>query len=249
MTIKDVEQQTGISKQNIRFYEKKGLLSPERKRENGYREYNQEDVYRLKEIFLYRKLGISLDDIKEILEGQVPLDSVMNHYYNLAALHMNDLKQQMVVYQDINEQLKQGEAFDVEKHLSKIADMEKNGISFFDAMSDYVKKAKDNIYKFSAPRSRMWFEPKQPILTSAEFVDELMRYAEDEKKELEFIHVGMEPIIKLDGKMYLAMLEQPHTINLPEKLYLLQPLFNMYGHTYGFKFVYLYSWNEENSHW
>ena len=35
MNIKDVEKATGISKQNIRFYEKSGLLQPRRNEENG----------------------------------------------------------------------------------------------------------------------------------------------------------------------------------------------------------------------
>ena len=37
MTIKELEALTGLSRANIRFYEKEGLLSPLR-RENGYRE-------------------------------------------------------------------------------------------------------------------------------------------------------------------------------------------------------------------
>ena len=47
MTIKDLEERTGLSRANIRFYEKEGLLSPLR-RENGYREYTEADVQTLK---------------------------------------------------------------------------------------------------------------------------------------------------------------------------------------------------------
>ena len=38
MTIKDVEQLTGITRQNIRFYEREGLIAPCRNPENQYRE-------------------------------------------------------------------------------------------------------------------------------------------------------------------------------------------------------------------
>ena len=51
MKINDVEQILGISKANIRFYEKQNLLSPQRK-ENGYREYSQEDVDRLQTVIV-----------------------------------------------------------------------------------------------------------------------------------------------------------------------------------------------------
>ena len=39
MNISEVELKTGITKQNIRLYEKKGLLHPRRNKENSYREY------------------------------------------------------------------------------------------------------------------------------------------------------------------------------------------------------------------
>ena len=48
MKINQVEQLVGITKKNIRFYEKEGLLSPERNSENGYREYSETDVEELK---------------------------------------------------------------------------------------------------------------------------------------------------------------------------------------------------------
>ena len=38
MTIKELETRTGISRANIRYYEREGLLSP-RRLDNGYRDY------------------------------------------------------------------------------------------------------------------------------------------------------------------------------------------------------------------
>lgn len=59
MKIKQVEELVGITRKNIRFYEDQGLLNVERA-ENGYREYHQEDVIRLQEIKLFRKMDISI---------------------------------------------------------------------------------------------------------------------------------------------------------------------------------------------
>ena len=36
-SVKEVSMITGVTEQNIRYYEKKGLLSPERNRKNSYR--------------------------------------------------------------------------------------------------------------------------------------------------------------------------------------------------------------------
>lgn len=40
MKIKEVEQQTGITKANNRYYESQGLISPNRE-SNGYRTYEE----------------------------------------------------------------------------------------------------------------------------------------------------------------------------------------------------------------
>ena len=41
MTIKDVEERTGLSRSNIRFYEKEKLIEPSRNESNGYRDSKQ----------------------------------------------------------------------------------------------------------------------------------------------------------------------------------------------------------------
>ena len=69
MNINELERLTGITKQNIRFYEKKELLHPVRNPENNYREYSEEDVTTLKTIKLLRKLDLSVDDIRSVLSA------------------------------------------------------------------------------------------------------------------------------------------------------------------------------------
>ena len=73
MGIREAEEATGISRQNIRFYEKQGLLHPARNKRNSYREYSDEDILRLKQIRLFRKLGMPLDEIRRLLDGEVDL--------------------------------------------------------------------------------------------------------------------------------------------------------------------------------
>ena len=48
MKINEAEKLAGITRKNIRFYEKEGLLNPGRSLENGYRDYQPEDVETLK---------------------------------------------------------------------------------------------------------------------------------------------------------------------------------------------------------
>ena len=67
MKIKQVEELVGITRKNIRFYEEQGLLNVARA-ENGYREYHQADVIRLQEIKLFRKMDISIEEMKALFE-------------------------------------------------------------------------------------------------------------------------------------------------------------------------------------
>lgn len=66
MTIKDLEKQLQIPRATIRFYEKEGLITPERL-DNGYREYSEEDIKIIKQIIVFRKIGISVRKCRIIM--------------------------------------------------------------------------------------------------------------------------------------------------------------------------------------
>lgn len=72
MTIKEVEALTGLTRSNIRFYEKEGLFIPSRNT-NGYREYTQEHVDEINRIAYLRTLGLSIEDIRALKDKQITL--------------------------------------------------------------------------------------------------------------------------------------------------------------------------------
>lgn len=72
MNIAEAERRTGLSRANIRFYEKEGLLKPTRG-ENGYRDYTEDDVQTLRKIMLLRRLRLSVPDIRAIECGEKSL--------------------------------------------------------------------------------------------------------------------------------------------------------------------------------
>ena len=63
MTINEGETRTGLERATVRYYEKEGLLSPARG-ENGYRNYSESDLEKLRKIRLLRALDFSLEDIR-----------------------------------------------------------------------------------------------------------------------------------------------------------------------------------------
>lgn len=76
MLISEVMEQTGISKKAIRFYEDKGLIKVARK-ENGYREYSENEILTLKKIKSLRMCGISVSDIQLLFGNIVSLDDLL----------------------------------------------------------------------------------------------------------------------------------------------------------------------------
>ncbi|MBW6473191.1 MAG: MerR family transcriptional regulator [Anaerolineaceae bacterium] len=67
MKIQEVSIATGVSAKTIRFYEQSGVLPSPTRMPNGYRDYNQMDIDRLRLVAGARRLDLSLDDIREII--------------------------------------------------------------------------------------------------------------------------------------------------------------------------------------
>ena len=69
MRINEVTRETGLSRRAVKYYEEEGLLTV-KKDQNGYRNYSIENLKILKEISVYRKLGIGIKEIKVLLQDE-----------------------------------------------------------------------------------------------------------------------------------------------------------------------------------
>lgn len=95
MNTKQVEELVGVSRQNIRYYEKEGLLTPCREQGNSYRDYSQEDVERLKLIKMLRMLDMPLKDIALAeIEVFIPYNAVKcswdNHIVSFGPMNVGN---------------------------------------------------------------------------------------------------------------------------------------------------------------
>ena len=77
MNIRQIEEQLGIPRANVRYYEKEGLLHPQRG-ENNYRNYSEEDVETLKKIKLLRQLDMPVDTIRAVQQGDMTLEDALS---------------------------------------------------------------------------------------------------------------------------------------------------------------------------
>jgi len=77
ITISTLARGSGLSRATLLYYDRLGLLRPSERSRSGYRLYSPAQVRRLERICLYRKMGIPLGEMKELLdapEGRAPLE-------------------------------------------------------------------------------------------------------------------------------------------------------------------------------
>jgi len=80
MTIKEVEERLDITRANVRFYEKEGLLITRRNAINGYREYSEENIDALKKIIFLRNLDVSIEDIRNVQINKLTMEELLSKY-------------------------------------------------------------------------------------------------------------------------------------------------------------------------
>ncbi|CAM4098551.1 MerR family transcriptional regulator [Janibacter anophelis] len=69
LTVGQVAESFGVTVRTLHHYDEVGLLHPSERSHAGYRLYTGEDLQRLGTIVVYRRLGFSLDEIGELLDG------------------------------------------------------------------------------------------------------------------------------------------------------------------------------------
>ena len=123
MTIKEVEKLCNMERATLRFYEQQGLISP-RRRENGYREYSQEDVQQLLRIKLLRALGVSLEEIGEIQAGVRSLPQALREN----AYRLDSREQALVRAREVCRSIEEAgiafAALDAPRYLAQLEDPE-----------------------------------------------------------------------------------------------------------------------------
>jgi DNA-binding transcriptional MerR regulator len=91
LTIGNVARRAGVRNSALRYYEARGLLRPAARLPNGYRIYDEDTVGLLNFVRRAQALGITLKEIRRLLElsrkGQRPCAEVKE----LARQHLSDL--------------------------------------------------------------------------------------------------------------------------------------------------------------
>ena len=83
MRIGELSRETGVPVETIRYYEKEGLLEPPMRLQNNYRSYGDRHLARLRFIAHSRKLDMSLEEIREILNYDSSKPEEAGHIHEL----------------------------------------------------------------------------------------------------------------------------------------------------------------------
>ncbi len=67
-TIGWLAKECGISQRTIHFYESEGLVAPTKREGTGYRYYGAQTVERIEKLLILKRLGLSLDEIKDVID-------------------------------------------------------------------------------------------------------------------------------------------------------------------------------------
>lgn len=145
MKINEVEQQVGITKKNIRFYEQQGLLHPKRNSENGYREYDETDVNCLKKIKLLRKLSLPIEEIRRIQSGELLLADALNRQLIVLEREKTNLAETSGLCRLILEDENLYQTLSPDKYLERMMEMEEKGTKFRNMSSDAIRKKRGSI--------------------------------------------------------------------------------------------------------
>lgn len=100
MLIKDLEAKSALDRATIRFYEKEGLITPERQ-ENGYRTYSEADLDTLLKVKLLRQLEMSIDNIKDIQQGQGSLTAAAEQQIGILEAKIKGTERSLEICREI----------------------------------------------------------------------------------------------------------------------------------------------------
>ncbi|MDV4149305.1 MerR family transcriptional regulator [Clostridium sp. AL.422] len=127
MKISELSKRTGVSLRSLRYYEKQGILNPNRL-ENGYREYCEDDVIWVNTIQVLINIGTSTEEIANFLQCQLKIENrlldskLVTEFYEEKLLkienQLQELQKAKIILEDRLEHWKR-EVYTIEDDQSK----------------------------------------------------------------------------------------------------------------------------------
>ena len=171
----------GLSKDTLKFYEEKGLVSPRKDTENGYRKYDMIDIHSLFLVNFYRDIDIDIKTLQSLKEREEfgEIDKILNRQ----EIKLKDeIQRKKVVLSKIKE-LKENSK-KIKQNLNKYTI---RGMERYEVLEE-IKDYDDNIEKVFAmnKKARENIDMEKKLFTLGDFLQKI-RF--DAKSFLESSHL------------------------------------------------------------
>lgn len=91
MNIGQAAEQSGLPPKTIRYYEDSGLIRPAARAANGYRDYNEADVHKLRFVKHARELGFTVQQCAELMSLYEDRRRHAGDVKAIAAKHLDEI--------------------------------------------------------------------------------------------------------------------------------------------------------------
>ncbi|MCL2427407.1 MAG: MerR family transcriptional regulator [Oscillospiraceae bacterium] len=118
MRVGELAKKADVSTNTLRYYDKKGLLTPSAESESGYRLYSDKDVAKLMQILMMKQLGFSLSEIKRRIHSMDTtadvIDVLTEHSTNIRK-NVELLTESLNAIESLKEEIVQVDSVDFRK--------------------------------------------------------------------------------------------------------------------------------------
>ncbi len=124
-SVNEVSKLSGVSRRTLQYYDEIGLLPPSAVKKSGYRQYDDESLRRLWSILFYKELGISLEDIRLLLDNPKEMEKELLRQHKQILLEKQSQLQKLLLSVDhiLNDEFDIGMLRDFDKN--KIEEIKK----------------------------------------------------------------------------------------------------------------------------
>ncbi len=104
MNIGQVARKTGLPVKTIRYYEEIGLIAPDRGH-NGYRDFGEQDLARLRFLAQARHLGFTLEECRRLMSLYCDAHRASRDVRDLAVNHLEEVRDRIRQLQNLERTL------------------------------------------------------------------------------------------------------------------------------------------------
>ena len=101
LTVQEMAEATGLSKDTLRYYEKIGLIENVERASNGHRRYSESDVDWVAFLKRMRAIGMSIQQMLHYAELRRQGDSTITQRRRLLEAHETEIEKTIQVYQQL----------------------------------------------------------------------------------------------------------------------------------------------------